>query len=137
MHGDGIGDRGSSNNQPFDFAVDLTAAAGTYDVTFYLFWSDSASGSSSDVDFYIGASDTSGAADASIVATRGPSPAAIPSVSGQFVSDGSVTTFGFESTNGKGFILTGFEIALVPEPASLALMGLGGLLMLGHSRRQA
>jgi len=47
----------------------------------------------------------------------------------------------FEGSNadpfGNNFQVSGATLSLIPEPASLALMGLGGLLMLGRGRRQA
>lgn len=50
---------------------------------------------------------------------------------------GNIDAFGIYAANGNGgdhFRITNYEISAIPEPASLALLGLGGVLMLGRRR---
>lgn len=47
--------------------------------------------------------------------------------------NGNIHLF-YDKVDGNPIIFTGLEIRAIPEPASLALLGLGGLLMLGRRR---
>jgi len=71
-------------------------------------------------------------------------------ISGSLLDTGVATTYEtlytegqilFEGANtdpfASVFSVSGNTLSLIPEPASLALMGLGGLLMLGRGRRSA
>ena len=56
-------------------------------------------------------------------------------VTGQFVADGtSQTIYGFGVGQGQN-IVNGYVLRIIPEPATLSLLGLGGLALLRRRRR--
>jgi hypothetical protein len=53
------------------------------------------------------------------------------------VAAGTEMTFGFPGGATGGEELSSFTISVIPEPASLSLMGLGGLMLLPRRKRKA
>lgn len=65
---------------------------------------------------------------------RDDATGSVPFVNFTFIADGVTDQISFEvNPNGSTTVLNGFSLSVVPEPSSLALLGLGGLLI---SRRR-